>query len=177
MNKQLRYRRFLSILIALAACALGSPARAAVTHDTTPTAAAADEAAVRENVRQMEAGWNAKSGALYAKPFAADADYVVVNGMHLRGREAIEKSHQQIFDTFFRDSTLTVSVKQLRFLRPDVAVLHIEGVVRMRQGAETNEPTSIITLVMTKEKGDWKIAAFQNTRVMGEQPSPAGQAR
>ena len=35
---------------------------------------AEDEAAIRENVRQMDAGWNTKSGALFAKPFAEDAD-------------------------------------------------------------------------------------------------------
>jgi uncharacterized protein (TIGR02246 family) len=171
MNNQTRNRRFLSILIALAACALNSPARAAV---ASGTATAADEAAVRENVRQMETGWNAKSGALFAKPFADDADYVIVNGMHLRGREAIEKSHQQIFDTFYRNSTLSISVKQIRFLRPDVAVVHVNGHNRVRQGEETVEMDGTVTLVMTKEKGVWKIVAFQNTRVLAEQPRPAG---
>lgn len=168
-------RRFLCILIAVAACAAGSPARASNAH----AASAADEAAIRENVRQMETGWNAKSGALFAKPFAADADYVVVNGMHLRGREAIEKSHQHIFDTFYKNSTLSVSVKQIRFLRPDVAVVHVNGHNRFKQGAEIIEMDGTVTLVMTKEKGDWKIVAFQNTRVVAEQPRPAavGQAR
>ena len=47
---------------------------------------AADEAAMRENVKQMETGWNTKSGALFAKPFAEDADYVVINGMYIKGR-------------------------------------------------------------------------------------------
>lgn len=174
MKNQTINRRFLSVLIAIAACALGSPARASV----VPGTMSADEAAVRENVRQMETGWNAKSGALFAKPFAADADYVVVNGMHLRGREAIEKSHQQIFDTFYKNSTLSVSVKQIRFLRPDVAVVHVSGNNRVRQGEETTEIVGTVTLVMTKEKGEWKIVAFQNTRVLAEQPSPAaGQTR
>lgn len=178
MNRQIRYRRFLSILIALAACAMGTVARASDAPGATTMATADDEAAVRENVRRMEAGWNNKSGALFAKPFAADADYVVVNGMHLRGREAIEKSHQQIFDTFYKHSTLTASVKQIRFVRPDVAVVHVECVNRVRQGAETNETNSIVTLVMSKEKGDWKIVAFQNTRLMVEVARPsAGGAR
>lgn len=168
-----RNRRLLPVLIALAACALNSPARASFVPGTT-TAAAADEAAVRENVRQMETGWNAKSGALYAKPFADDADYVVVNGMHLRGREAIEKSHQYIFDTVYKNSTLSVSVKQIRFLRTDVAVVHVSGNNRVRQGAETIEMVGTLTLVMTKEKGEWKIVAFQNTRVLAEQTRPAG---
>ncbi|MCA1565410.1 MAG: SgcJ/EcaC family oxidoreductase [Acidobacteria bacterium] len=173
MRNHTRNRRLLSILAALFACALNSPARAAV----APSTDAADEAAVRENVRQMEIGWNTKSGALYAKPFAADADFVIVNGTHLRGREAIEQSHQRIFDTFYKNSTLSVSVKQIRFLRPDVAVVHVQGVIRIRQGEETRETNSMVTLVMTKEKGDWKIVAFQNTRIDTDQPRPATQTR
>jgi uncharacterized protein (TIGR02246 family) len=173
MRNNTRNRSFLCILIALAACALDSPARAS----NAPGANEADEAAIRENVRQMEIGWNAKSGALYAKPFAADADYVVVNGMRLRGREAIEQSHQRIFDTFYKNSTLAVSVKQIRFLRPDVAVVHVQGVNRVRQGEETHEMNAMVTLVMTKEKGDWKIVAFQNTQIAPDQPRPTVKSR
>ena len=173
MRNHIRNRRVLCILAALFACALNSPARAAF----TPATDAADEAAVRENVRQMEVGWNTKSGALFAKPFAADADFVVVNGLRLRGREAIEQSHQRIFDTFYKHSTLSVSVKQIRFVRPDVAVVHVQGVIKIRQGEETSERHSIITLVMSKEKGDWKIAAFQNTLIAPDQPRPATQPR
>ena len=167
--------RLLCVLIAVAAVAVAFQSSAVAAF--APDANAADEAAVRENVRQMEIGWNAKSGAAFAKPFAADADYVVVNGMHLRGREAIEKSHQQIFDTFYKNSTLSGSVKQIRFLRPDVAVVHVQSVNQVRQGAETSEIHNIVTLVMTKEKGDWKIAAFQNTRIVPEQPRDAGRTR
>ena len=49
----------------------------------------ADEAAIRENVKHLETGWNTKSGALFAKPFAEDADYVVINGMYIKGRSVI----------------------------------------------------------------------------------------
>ena len=113
----------------------------------------------------MEAGWNTKSGALFAKPFAADADYVIINGLQFKGREAIEKVHQQIFDTIFKDSTVSLSVKQLRFLRPDVAVVHMTGNNKTRRGEETRESNAIVTLVMPKDRGEWKIAAFQNTEI------------
>ena len=170
MSIHIRNRRFLCVLTAFLACAMQSPARAAwAMHGTN----AADEAAVRENVRQMEAGWNAKSGALFAKPFAADADYVVVNGMHLRGRDAIEKSHQHIFDTFYKNSILSVSVRHIRFLRPDVAVVHVQGNNKTRHGAETRETNVLVTLVMTKEKGDWRIVAFQNTQIAQDAARPA----
>ncbi|HEY1404021.1 MAG TPA: SgcJ/EcaC family oxidoreductase [Pyrinomonadaceae bacterium] len=173
MNTRTRNRRFLCVLIALVACALNSPARASATHGAN----AADEAAMRENVRQLEAGWNTKSGALFARPFAADADYVVINGMHMQGRAAIDQSHQRIFDTVYKNSTISLSIKQIRFLRPDVAVVHVLGNNRTRQGEETRETNAIVTLVMTKEKGDWKIVAFQNTLIIPAQPHAADQSR
>ena len=123
----------------------------------------ADEAAMRESVKQMETGWNTKSGALFAKPFAEDADYVVINGMYIKGRAAIEAGHQRIFDTIFKDTTISLTVKQIRFLRPDVAVVHVSG----QRVGPTKDLTqdAMITIVMTKQKNGWLIAAFQNTAV------------
>ena len=123
-----------------------------------------DEAAIRENVKLLESGWNKKSGAIFATPFAKDADYVVINGTYVKGREAIATSHQQIFDTIFKDTTVTLTIKQIRFLRPEVAVVHVDG--------NRDSPTpdlkqkAVMTLVMTKETEGWTIAAFQNTAVV-----------
>lgn len=122
---------------------------------------AADEAAIRDNVKLMVTGWNTKNGAHYAQAFAEDADFVVINGNYVKGRAAIEKQHQQIFDTIFKDTTVSLDVKQIRFLRADVAVVHASG---RRDGPTDNlKQGAIITMVMTKEKQGWKIAAFQNT--------------
>ncbi len=127
----------------------------------------ADETAIRENVRQLESAWNAKSGPAFAKPFAEDADYVVINGMYLKGRPTIDKMHQQIFDTIFKDTTLTLKVRQIRFLRSDVAVVHVDG---HRDGPTKDlVQDALLTLVMTKEKDRWIVAAFQNTAVVSRQ--------
>ena len=123
---------------------------------------AADEAAIRENVKQLETGWNTKSGAAFAKPFAEDADYVVINGMYIKGRAVIATAHQQIFDTIYKDTTLTLDVKQIRFLRSDVAVVHVSG---HRDGPGKESHGGMLTLVMTKEQQGWTIVAFQNTAV------------
>ena len=123
-----------------------------------------DEAAIRENVKQLEDGWNTKSGALFAKPFAEDADYVIINGMYIKGRPVIEKAHQEIFDTIYKETTIKLAVKQVRFLRPDVAVVHVAG---ERTGpAKDVQHKAFITVVMTKESQGWTIAAFQNTGIV-----------
>ena len=158
MRSDNTFRRLSLAAAALFACALYAAMPAAAAGD-------ADGAAIRENVRQMEAGWNAKSGAQFARSFADDADYVVINGVYVKGREVIAEGHQRIFDTVFKESTLSLSVKQVRMLRPDVAVVHVTGTLKLPRGAEAQTSESILTVVMTKESGAWKIAAFQNTEV------------
>jgi uncharacterized protein (TIGR02246 family) len=160
MRSSIRVRNFSLVLVAVVACVVCASAR---------QQGGGDEAAVRENVRQLESGWNAKSGASFAKPFADDADYVVINGMQIKGRAGIAEGHQGIFDTIYKDSTLNLSVKQVRFIRPEVAVVHVAAHLKATQNGETQEGDAVITLVMTKDKGEWKIAAFQNTGVAAGQ--------
>jgi hypothetical protein len=54
----------------------------------------------------------------------------------------------------------------VRFLSPDVALLHAVGGTIMRgKSAATSERDSIQTLVAIRSGGNWRFAAFQNTRV------------
>jgi uncharacterized protein (TIGR02246 family) len=128
----------------------------------------ADEAAIRQIVKQIEDGWNAHDGKAFAAPFADDADYVVVNGMKIKGREAIEKGHTGIFTTIYKDSHNVATVKSIRFLRPDVAVAHVEWNLEFRMGGETRKTQAMNTMVMTKDGGKWSIAAFHNTPIQAE---------
>lgn len=160
MRSNIRFRDFSIALVVLAACALYAHAR-----QTPALQTGGDEAALRENIRQLELGWNAKSGAQFAKPFAEDADYVIINGTQIKGRAAIAEGHQRIFDTFYKESVISLSVKQVRMLRPDVAVVHVSGLLKLSSGADAREDKAVMTLVMTKEDGAWKITAFQNTAV------------
>ena len=166
MRRSATFVRIPVALIIVAACALMA---AAQESKATPTPPAGDEAAISEHVKQMEMGWNKKSGALFAKPFAEDADYVIINGTRIKGRPAIEKGHQQIFDTIYKTTTLSLTVEQVRFLRPDVAVAHVRAHMKTPQGEGPHEHDAMITLVMTKDHQGWKIAAFQNTQIVSPQ--------
>lgn len=135
----------------------------------TPTKASADEAAVRQIVQQVQDAWNAHDGKAFAAPFAADADYVVVNGMYVKGKEEIERGHTGIFTTIYKDSRNVATIKSVRFLRPDVAVAHVEWNLEFKMGGETQKGHAINTLIMTKEGGKWSIAVFQNTPIQPQQ--------
>jgi uncharacterized protein (TIGR02246 family) len=134
-------------------------------HAQTSQDSKSDEAAIRKVVQQVQDGWNAKSGEAFAAPFAADADYVVVNGLKLKGRDLIAKGHMSIFLTIYKDSHNVATVQSIRFLRPDVAVVHVEWNLEFRLNEKTEKGHAINTMVMTKDGGKWRIAAFQNTSI------------
>jgi uncharacterized protein (TIGR02246 family) len=149
---------FAAILIAICASALG--------FAQEKTSGNQDEAAVRQIVKSVEAGWNAHDGKAFAAPFASDADYVIVNGMHIKGRDAIDKGHAGIFATIYKDSRNAATIKSVRFLRPDVAVVHVEWNLEFKANGETRKARALNTMIMTKDNGKWSIAAFHNTPVM-----------
>jgi uncharacterized protein (TIGR02246 family) len=152
-------------LLAATLIAVLSVGMLAESYAQTPQSSSADEAAIRKVIQQVEDGWNAHSGTAFAAPFASDADYVVVNGMHLKGRDAIEKGHTGIFTTIYKDSRNAATVKSIRFLRPDVALVLVEWNLEFKMGGETRKGHAMNTMVMTKDGGKWSIAAFHNTPI------------
>jgi uncharacterized protein (TIGR02246 family) len=135
-----------------------------------------DEAAVRDVYRQLMDAWNRGSGAEFAAVFTADGHLVGFDGTLLEGRQEIAAFHQRLFDRWLKGSRLVGQVTDVRFLGPDVAVLHVVGgtVLRGRR-APAPERDSIMTLVVTRQaEGDWRLAAFQNTRlrIMGAGARP-----
>lgn len=161
-------------LFALALSAAAHGQTAAAKPDAKDTAG--DEAAIRAVVQSVQDAWNAHDGKAFAAPFAADADYVVVNGMYLKGRDVIEGGHTQIFSTIYKESRNAATVKAVRFLRPDVAVAHVEWNLEIRPGGE--KARAMNTMVLTKDGGKWSIAAFHNTPVQPPSgPPPSGHGR
>jgi uncharacterized protein (TIGR02246 family) len=126
----------------------------------------AEELAIRDAIAVVEAGWNAGDGSRFAAPFAEDADYVIVDGRYVSGRQTIAQGHQQIFDTIYRGSHNAATVKRIRFLGDDVAVAHVEWQLTLEHSQAVHNAKSITTMVMTKANGVWSIAAFQNTPVV-----------
>lgn len=127
------------------------------------------EDAIRKVVSQVEAGWNAHDAKTFAGPFAEDADYVVVNGMYIKGREAIDKGHAGIFAGIYKESKNAATIKSIRFLRPDIAVVHVEWNLEFMAGGLKQTARAMNSMIMSETGGKWSIASFHNTPI---QPPP-----
>jgi uncharacterized protein (TIGR02246 family) len=125
------------------------------------------ESAVLQLCQRLTDAWNAGDATAYGDLFTADADYVVFNGMHLEGRDAIAESHRWLFDGPLRGTRLSAgsAPATVRFVRPDVAIVISTGGMTMA-GEPSPDPghDSIQTLVAVRGDGGWRLASFQNTR-------------
>ena len=123
---------------------------------------AEDEAAIRKVVSRLQDGWNTGSGKDYAASFDEDADYVIINGAHIKGRKLIEEGHNRIFSTIYKGSRIGPTTESIRFLSDTIALAYIEWNLKL---ADSRESRAITSFVFTKKNGQWSITAFQNTAI------------
>jgi uncharacterized protein (TIGR02246 family) len=125
-----------------------------------------DEVAIRELFGLLLDDWGRGDGEAYGSRFTEDAEYVAFDGTRTRGRQEIAASHQQLFDKFLKGTRLTGRVLSMKFVRPDVALIHATGGTVMRDKTKPSpERDSIQTLVAVREGAEWRFAAFHNSRV------------
>jgi uncharacterized protein (TIGR02246 family) len=127
----------------------------------------ADEQAIREVIDRQVRAWAAGDPDAYAGVFTADADYVTFLGGHRKGRDAIAGSYAQLFKNILKGSQLDLGSPRLRFVCPDVALIHSNyAVVKGRRRLNAGVNTTIAVRTGT----GWLFAASQNTkhRPLGE---------
>ncbi|PSK88106.1 uncharacterized protein (TIGR02246 family) [Murinocardiopsis flavida] len=127
----------------------------------------ADMAALHELLQQQVRAW-AVDGAAFAATFTEDADFVAVNGEHLRTRAEITESLQEGFATFMANTRMSQAREtHIRFASPTTAVVITSGVCVLQPGAEEcrTEDLSIQTRVAMKQDGEWLFTSFHNSRM------------
>jgi uncharacterized protein (TIGR02246 family) len=128
---------------------------------------AEDEAAIERSMQEMADAWRAGDGAAYGAAFAEDAEYLAVTGDVSRGREEIGRSHQRIFDTFFKNTRLSGKGEvSMRAIAPGVAVVRAKGAVLFANEKDGEvAPNGIVKFTFVRRDGEWRAVDFQNTPV------------
>jgi uncharacterized protein (TIGR02246 family) len=127
----------------------------------------ADEEAVRRLPQDFCDAWAKHDGHELAKIMADDVDFVTVATTYLHGRGDFEKFHVRLLSGRFKDASITRLETTVRFLRPEMAVVHwswkIEG-DKTLDGTPRREPRyGMMTMVAEKRKGTWLVVVAQNT--------------
>lgn len=137
-----------------------------------------DEEAVRNIPQEFAAAWARHDGHQLGKLMALDVDFVTVGADWLHGRPDFEVYHSRLLSTRFKDAQLTVGDVKVRFLRPDLAVLHWSWTVKGDRNTDmSGRPprTGLMTMIVEKQGAknfiaeathkdrDWLVEVAQNT--------------
>ncbi len=121
------------------------------------------------------AGWNDHDAHVFASAFAEDADFTNDRGVSAVGRYLIEQLHAQVFQKMFSKSHLSVEVKKIRFLKPDVAVVDVRWEMTgslTADGLPAPNRTGLLDLVFTTSGGPWFITVMHNTDLTAVAAAP-----
>lgn len=126
---------------------------------------------LRAILDEQESAWRAGDAAAFSRATAPDVIFTNIVGLFSVGRAGFEAQHHHIFSTFYKGSTLRQHVEQIRFIRPDVAIMNtltevtgfgaLPHVVQAQDGVLR---TRLEQVFLRSEEG-WQIVAFHNVVV------------
>lgn len=129
----------------------------------------ADEEAVRKLPQAFCDAWAKHDGHELAKMMSDDVDFVTVATVYLHGRPDFEKFHVRLLSGRFKDSTITPLETTVRFMRPDMAVVHWSWKIagdKNFDGTARPPRFGMMTMVAEKRGDNWQVVVAQNTNAM-----------
>lgn len=139
-----------------------------VLRSQTADGSDADKAAIQKLFADFNNALNSHDAHATAMFFTEDGDFIGIRGKIVHGRADIQAQLAPLFDgvlkTMYRDATL----RGVRFLRPDVAVLYSDYVttgVAGANGAPGPATKGLYDWVVTKQDGRWLIAVWREANL------------
>jgi len=129
-----------------------------------------DEDAIRALEQSFNAAWDAHDPDALAEPLVDDAQFITVNGAWTTSRAGFRDLMQRLHGASgpYRSSTRRTPEMHVRFLAPDIAILHsrfwIDGEA-LHDALSQSSRESVGMRVVRKIDGRWRIVATQNTDV------------
>ncbi|MFB9267189.1 SgcJ/EcaC family oxidoreductase, partial [Bradyrhizobium erythrophlei] len=142
------------------------------------SAGAEDENALRDVETRWQDVWNSHDMKALAALFTPDADFINVNGHFWKGREEIEKNHAATHTMMFKESLWTTLDTSIRFLAPEVALVHVKWALRGDKnpdGSLRQPREGFFTHIFIKRGGSWLISAAHNTNIIYPPGVPTSQ--
>jgi uncharacterized protein (TIGR02246 family) len=117
---------------------------------------------IRKLLDQVRETWNAGDAAAYAALFTEDADYITYFGHVVKGRQAIEDMHRELFKMPIK--LVGGGEPEIRALGDGVAFVRSTGSSTV-DGQPDPARDSVVSYTAVRTPEGWRFASFQNTRV------------
>ncbi len=129
-----------------------------------------DEQSIRKVMADWTEAWSRHDAKAASKHYHEDAQFTPPPGKFFGNRADIEKTHVEAFAGDLKAARLTTTVDEIRFVRPDVAI--VSGTFAVTGADLPVQPKGPQLVVLTKEKGQWAIAAHQLMIPLPSGPPP-----
>jgi uncharacterized protein (TIGR02246 family) len=126
----------------------------------------ADEESVRGLAAQFERAWNTHDMNVLGLIATEDIDFVNVAGLHWKGRAEVVREHADRHKVRFRNSVWRTERVTVRFVAPEVALVHVEWETRGDLDFDLKPwppRKGIFSWLVVKHEGSWRIRSAQNT--------------
>ena len=117
---------------------------------------------------KWEKYWNNHNVDSLGTMLKEDVDFVNLAGVWLKGKEATVKLLRQVHQTTFKSSIWTTDSMEIRYVKPDLAILHIGWGISgdVDPDRSSRKPRhGIFTWVVIKEKGQWQLLTMDNVSI------------
>ncbi len=135
---------------------------------------AKDQEALMSIAQKWQDAWNQHDMKALAALVAENVDFITVGGTWLKSQKNFEEHHATRHQMQFKESIWTTKNAEVKFIRPDVAVVHVKWGMKSDKdlaGTPRQPRDGIFTWVLEKRKGKWLIIAAQNTNISQLVPS------
>lgn len=140
-----------------------------------------DERAIRGLLSRWDRAWNAHDADALADLHHPDAETVNRFGKYVVGDAQHRSQFRWLHGGPFRDrASPAQEVVSVRFVRPDVALVHTTwGTPELQfEGARISGEDMVVSYLVTKEAGHWRFAAVDLhnvTSALGQQATLPGR--
>ncbi len=125
-----------------------------------------DDHAISALFDRLMQAWTGNDAVAYADCFTEDSDYVSYDGTRAIGRAPMQEAHDRLFRGVLAGSALVGGVESIRYVSPDVAVVHGTASVLMPwRSTLPKRRLSRQTLVAVRTRSGWRFTALHNGRV------------
>lgn len=122
-----------------------------------------DEAAVRDLHFEMLKRWNQRDAQAIAALYGPDSLQVGFDGSQMVGAAEIKATLANIFAQHMT-ATYIGKIRSVRFISPDVALVHaVVGMLPPGKSEINPAVNAIQTLLAKKQRDQWRIELFHNT--------------
>ncbi len=73
----------------------------------------------------MSKAWNMHDARAYSRAFSDEADFTNTLGRNTYGRDSIQKEHENSFATVFKNSSLKITGKKIRYITNDILAVDV----------------------------------------------------